>query len=532
MSDPNTVIIFSDGPLTNDFSSLSDKRPVVTLPIQTAETPFAEVATTIATGVNAMHHGIVTPVELDENTLDFRFVDSSDWAFPAFWSQGIRSALFGWPATAGDSDAVCNCTPRFIREILLNDEPDLRDLLVALPKSMELPSLDSAAEWRLKMQLKKIALADLFLENESAVDVVALALKCPDEPLPDEYNELLRNQIETFVSKISIKTNIILIQRISIRRDGKQAYKYLVTYLLSGDTQVIKSPRQFDFANIGGSIYSLNGRVSPHGVAQNQYGFLPCLKMEESRPFPNLVNSDQKNWDALIKKLISERDNKSIDISKAFSLLITRFVALSDITYKLNRWDYLQEYSDYLIDLRGYPRDHWLKILSLQRQNKKEELSIAIDRLEQGYSSIPITMLAKSLVAIDHDLPSAISMLQGIDVSEIKILQSLGIYGVLAIRAGLIDQGIHALERAVDFDMASGGERVMLALQYFNNEADEKALEVLGGIGFSGGKIEWRILRLKILIRLDDLDKARSLADSILEQDPTNELVPKLMPKS
>ncbi len=66
---PNVVIFVSDGTLLTGFPDSVASRESIHVPISGPEMPFPAMATTIATGVHPMTHGIVTFPEIDEETL-------------------------------------------------------------------------------------------------------------------------------------------------------------------------------------------------------------------------------------------------------------------------------------------------------------------------------------------------------------------------------------------------------------------------------------------------------------------------------
>ena len=523
---PKVVIIVSDGNVIPDFSGCLAHRTAVHISISSPEMPFPAIATTVATGVHSMTHGIVTLAEVDAVTLQPRAVCAADRLFPAFWTQGIPTALFGWPGSSGDPDVLLDQSLGSIRQRLLESET-LRDgILCAMRDVGDVESLAPKTLLQLQLQLSSLAIVDSFLQSSEQVEVIGIALKCTDEPIPSAYSNLLQNHIESLLSNLPTECQVVFVQR-ATSDIAESTSKYVATYLLL-DT-IYATPQQAELQCIGGSIYALTGRACPHGATEANWDFLPPIHTHEQRVFPLSAQKDQRDWDNIIKELLARKECNPQGTRRIINLLVRRFVALSNLAYSYSRWDKLEEFSEYLVALRSATRDRWLKVLSLHRQGKMEESQSAGKVLHEHHPGIPVTILANCLANIDNDPELVTSMLQNLDVSDIKIVTALGIYGVLSIRVNLVEQGIVALERVIQLGVDSPGERATLSEQYYIQGNYEKARYAIGIVGHLRGKIAWRILRLRILFALNEQEFAEKLAHSILEQEPTNQDVQSIM---
>ena len=106
-NNPRLVIIISDGSMLVGTPEQVANRPAIHIPVEFSPIPLATIATTIATGVTPVVHGIVTAVTVDGETFQIRDTVASDRCFQAFWTQsGLHTKLINWPATEGDSDVT------------------------------------------------------------------------------------------------------------------------------------------------------------------------------------------------------------------------------------------------------------------------------------------------------------------------------------------------------------------------------------------------------------------------------------------
>jgi len=105
---PRLVLIVSDGSLMAGRPEQLAGRSTIHMPIASPELPLPAIVTTVATGVDATTHGIVTAATIEPTTLETRLVQASERWFPTFWNSGnavgIRTALIDWPASIGDPD--------------------------------------------------------------------------------------------------------------------------------------------------------------------------------------------------------------------------------------------------------------------------------------------------------------------------------------------------------------------------------------------------------------------------------------------
>ena len=104
---PRLLIIISDGPMLVGTPEQVANRPAIHIPVDFPPIPLATIATTIATGVTPVVHGIVTAVTVDDETFRIRETVASDRRFQAFRTQsGLQTNLINWPAIEGDSSVT------------------------------------------------------------------------------------------------------------------------------------------------------------------------------------------------------------------------------------------------------------------------------------------------------------------------------------------------------------------------------------------------------------------------------------------
>ncbi len=525
---PPLVLIVADFELTgNSNSQALVGRNIHQVPILGVDLPFASLATTIATGVHAMTHGIVTFAEVDSETLTLRPVNATDRLFPAIWSYGVSTCLIGWPGARNDELVVSE-----VSQAHLHENTEAVDAMVRAAENVDaltsimsvLPPIE-VIQYRL--QLATIHQAAIQLESSDSPELIGIALKSLETP-NEVLEQHVQSEFKSFLQRIPSESNVVIVQNCT--QSEKMPEHYTASYYITsnGGSQPIYPPAELP--RVGGSLYRLFGRECPYGVSNADWDFLPPLNKTAERLFPLSPKQDGRDWDAIIESLLKKQIEDEKSVSKTINLIVRRFVVLTNLALRYDRWDRIEEYSRHLIALRGATRDYWMKVLCLFRQGKNDGLSEESHELIQRFPSIPVSILAECMLLHSEDEQLKTKLLS-LDLSEMKIPSSVGIYGVLLIRAGCIEEGMEALCKAQAIGALYSSERAVLAEQYYQLEQFERAIQTLGSIGHQGGKFVWRLLRLKILVALQETELAGALSRSILEAYPDNEHVKQIMGK-
>ena len=469
---PRLVIIISDGPMIVDTPEQVANRPAIHIPINFPPIPLATIATTIATGVTPVVHGIVTAVTVDDETFQIRKAVASDRRFQAFWTQsGLQTKLINWPATEGDSDATsyeCN---------------------------------------------------DIFAKAEECLDADVIGMVLPSKAREQSTPEIVLEQqqeLETFLSSLSYDTRVLLVHKRTNNAGYilKARHSLCATFLIDGCAHELRQASYLPV--IGGAMYVLSGVSPPMGVKLPKWPFImPLFDCLETGLFPINPKTEDTDWLQIIDK-ISESKNK-----ESIALLKQRFTTLVSVSFKKKLWKELEHNSEYLIQLEGKPFERWLKILALHQQDKKEELAAAIDDLCDFYPKIFIARIAKSLLLYEANPDEALELLKNIDPTKIGVFHALGTLGRICLRVGLNDKGIAAMELAMKTHTSIPADRAQLAQYYVEQDNYEHALQVLGSAGI-GGNITWQELRLRILVALQLTDQAKQVASNIIKIKPTH----------
>jgi hypothetical protein len=448
-------------------------RPAIHIPIEFPPIPLATIASTIATGVTPLVHGIVTAVTVDDETIQVRETVASDRRFQAFWTQsGLQTKLINWPATEGDSDVT------------------------------------------------SYEHSDVFSKAKECLDADVIGMVLPSKAREQSTPESVREQqqeLEKFLSSLSLDTSVLIVQK-QTNEGGfipKVRLPLCATFLVDGCAHELRRPSHLGI--IGGAMYALSGVSCPVGVKLPQWpfitAFVDCL---ETKSFPISPQKDETDWLQLTDKISKSKNEESV------ALLKQRFATLVLVSFKRRLWKELEYNSECLIQLKGKPFGRWLKILALHQQDKKEELETAVDELSEFYPNIMITKIAKSLLLFETKPDETLELVKDIDPKKIVVFHALGTFGRVCIHVGLEEKGVEALQLALQKQIFIPADRAHLALHYANKEDYESALKSLGRMGI-GGEITWQVLRLRILVALQLESQAREVADNILRINPSHQ---------
>lgn len=469
---PRLVLIVSDSPLMVGKPEKLAGRSAIHIPLASPPMPLAAIATTIATGVNPIVHGIVTVVTVDSETEEVREVVASDRRFQAFWTQsGLDVSLINWPATEGDSDAT-NIT---------SDD--------AFEKAKELHCSDVVG--------------------------IVLPTNVQDKSTPEKVRTQ-QTELEEYLATLPSETHVLLVYK-RTNKDGIVAPHAVDTI---GATLLIEgcsfASTHASFIEVfGGAIYLLAGIPCPVGVKPPQWEFMDAFKKEEPRPFPITPEQDDTDWMQLIDNVVASKNEQAI------AILTQRFLTFMSVAFKKEDWKELAPSSACLIQLRGKPLEYWQHILALQQLGEQEALETAIETLEAKFPKRLITSIAKSSLLFQSKPDEAYELLKDIDPEKIAVFHALGTFGRICFGVGLEEKGVAAIELAMKKRTAIPADRAKLAEYYVEREQYKRALQILGRTGV-GGHVSWQVLRMKILVALDQPNQAKQIAANILQKKPAH----------
>ncbi|MBC8522404.1 hypothetical protein H8D29_00585 [PVC group bacterium] len=470
---PRLVIIVSDGPLIVGNAEELANRSAIHIPVSTPPIPLAAIATTVATGVNPLVHGIITAVTVDAETEDVRDAVASDRRFQAFWTNSdLKTSLINWPATKGELDVT---------------------------------SIESDY---------------VFKQAKECMDSDVIGLVVPSkltEISPPEKVKEQQAELESFLSTFGKETSVIIVhKRTSEKGTVPNAVNPLsATFLIDGCQYESKQAPFIEV--IGGAAYLLAGIPSPVGVKLPRWPFIVGLhNTAETRTFPIASVSDETDWKSVIK------DSKEVNDPKVLAVLIQRFTTLVSVSFKKKMWKELEYNSECLKQLRGNPMEWWLVILALHQQGKMEEMAESIAVLEEQFPKKFITAIAKSLLLFDSKPEEAKELLKEINPKRVAVFHALGTLGRICLRVGLEDKAVEAIELAIEKRTVIPADRARLANYLAQREEYGRALKSLGRVGINGD-LSWQELRLHILLDLNMKDQAKQIASNILQKHPAHQ---------
>ena len=469
---PRLVIIVADGPLMAGLPQQLAGRNAIHIPIASPPLPLAAIATTIVTGVSPIAHGIVTRSTVDQGTLEIRKVEVEDRHFQALWDgTNFNVKLINWPATEGDSKVI-------------------------------------SYECREEFEQAKSCLD---------ADILGIVLPRPAraQHAPIEVQSTEKDLVE-FLSELSLDTNVLIVHRgtTGAAATTKAQHSMYASFLVNNCEYETNQSSFWEL--IGGATYVLAGVTCPTGVKKPSWSFISAIEIEAEKPFPLNSTIDAVDWPEVIRRLVESDKNSGI------VLLTQRFTSLVFVSYKKQLWEDLEYSSACLVQLRGKPFEYWMLILALEQQGKLEELQPIVEQLHNLYPEGYLTSIALCLTQLDED--KCREHLLKVDISKLGVHYALGAFGRMCLKAGLEEQGIEAVSLAIQKGVALFPDRAKLAQHFYAKEQYKEALRVLGRVGLASGEISWQVLRLNILIELDDADAVVEQASKVLHQNPAHEL--------
>ncbi len=523
---PRLVIIVSNGPLVVGRPEQLAGRATISAAISSPDLPLYAIATTVATGFDAIIHGVVTSSTVDSETLKVRPTTYKDRRFPAIWSgagqTGIQTALIDWPISEGDPDITTELGTSVIDSLV--DKSASIDTVTIESLGLEDKELNARAFKILERNNVSFTQAKDVLTFEHPPHIIGIALENPlFGEMPQSITKHIQAELESFLSSLAEETNVLIVHKKTNESGNSHNLRFVLeaTFLVDGCERETLQP--VALKSIGGAAYVLANIPCPMGVLVPKFAFLESNKESNPSPvFPAQVSKDETDWLAISDKLLDLRNSGNESAQEAILILIIQFSTMSQISFLEHRWAQLEQYSNYLMKIRGRAVDYWFKILAIHQQGRLEELPEAVDRLTVRFVDQHISAIAKSLLLIEDSPEEVKLLLEGIDPREIQVGPCVGTFGRLLIRAGLIDQGVKALTMMVRSGIAIPADRAVLANVFLDQEKYELAHNAIGRIGLSKGHLSWRLIRLQILVALQKKDEAIQLATSIKEQYPSS----------
>ena len=467
---PRLLIVVTEGPLMMGAPVSLGGRPTTNISVASPPIPPAAIAVSVTTGVNALVHNVVTRATVDSRTYEIREACREDRRAQAFWDgTDLSVKTVNWPATIGDVRV---------------DNIDTVDCFGAIRKCLNADVVCALLPWSAN---QGNAIEQVRLQQEQLEDLIS--------SLPDSHIILIHRRTE---QDGSLKSRI---------------RPYEATLITGQDGHAIKNIPYLEL--IGGVAYLFAGVPCPVGVKQPEWTFLDSLNVNAPRAFPTVSDIEDTDWFDVIEHVLKE-DNK-----QAAKLLSMRFLAVSMLAFKKEKWEQLEFSSASLIHLRGNPYEYWMLVIALEQQAKFEQLGATVKQLTEVYPHANVTKIAELFVQLQDE--TLIEKLEQIKVDQISIPQALGAFGRLCLKTGLDELGTQAIMLAIKHGFATSSDRAQLANHFFKVENYESGLRALREVGANRGEMTWQVLRLKLLVALEKGNEATQLANVILEQDSTQE---------
>ena len=528
---PRLVLIVSDGPLLVGDPEQVAGRAASHAAIRVPPLGIPALATTVATGVDALVHGIVTDSMVDPDTLKIRPTLWSDCRFPTFWTaaaeQGLHTLTIDWPATADDPDLPDAIPPTTINAaVRALSSTDAQPLATLLPEDISDEDTQRGIRFLARMG-ETLAHANAAIAYETPPDLLAMVLRSGDTIVKDtSLAAFMQQRIESFIENLSTDTAVLIVRRWIAPDDTvARTIPYAMTLIGGPQHPSVRNPA-VTLQSLGGGVHMLAGLTCPHGVAVPKWPFL-TIHNAQDRPLALGAVEDPTDWDALVQRVLAVTDETGR--RKATAVLISRFAQLSAVALMRQRWADLEPIAKRLVTLRGNPQDYWLRIYAADRRGNKADLPEAINAMVEAHGDHVVTNVARCLELITSDQDKTRAILQDIEPAKLPIKSALGMLGRLCLHTGLNQQGTSAIRQAIQLAVATGADRTLLATHLLKDGRPDEAWTAIGRVGKPPGNRMWCLLRLRILLALGRRDQAQQLAAEILEQYPADVKVLQLM---
>ena len=517
------LVIVSNGPLLIGTPDRVANRGARHVRIAPPPLPFPAMATTVATAVDPLKHGIVGTMMIDPDSVQPQIVTAANRRFPAIWTVGAhagrKTIAIDWPATQGDPDLDGSLDTNAITDATQESGPPDQNLLTSMLAENATPQQVVAAQ-------RIAARTDLVLSHATSAiqdmpDVLAVTIRTPKGGCKGSaYAHQMADRIETLVGTVPTDAAVVLVHLTDSAESSEPGSGMLYTMTLLSDHD-LQLPVRTRLPFVGGFIQQIAGLAPPLGAAVPEWGpgGIPA-----SRPLPVQAREDDCDWEQIVAHVLA-MDPDGADAktrTRMMHILTVRFRTLGREAIGQRNWSELAKFGRWLTQLSDNSGSRWWVVLACQRLDQIEDLKAAVAGLEESFPDLPITKIASSLLCIDDDPDTARELLESIDIETVRLTSALGTLGRMSIRAGLNDQGAQAIERAIQSGETIPIDRVMLATHYFQRGDAQAALAAMGMLGQHNGTKHWSLLRLQILLALDRMEDATDLVESFASRFPGN----------
>ena len=534
---PRVVVIVSQGPVfSTDIESIAG-RSVAHVSINMSDQPLTSMASTIATGVDPIMHGITTRVLIEPDDLSRRTPEPGDCLYPCFWKDaaevGLRTILLDWPVTGGDAVLHDSLSPEQAASSATL-HPGIEEDIVSLHLKGEATVDRIEAFTHLLARLDIVlSAAGETLTSSDPPDLFGIVLRsAPWLISARSMLGMIGVRINELLAPLPASTIVLIVHNQEDIGNDQEVVNPWTLSIIGGEVIPQEKQQLINLRAIGGAIRLLAGVPCPKGVSLPRWPFLSLPEISEGdRPIPSGVKEDATDWDDLVDRVLAMPDDEGVkfDREQNIEVLVKRFNTLALNSIHGNNWTDLERHGDRLVRLRGMPVHHWWYIYSLDRLGKKNELQAAVADLVAAYPGLPITLITESILLVQSATAEAADKLKAIDPRQLKIETALGTLGRLCLRSGLEEQGLDAIRLALQKRLAIPDDRTDAAQCFLQRQQPEDAMQVMGSLGKGLENRGRCILRLRILLALGDREAAEHHAAMILDQYPGDRKVLELM---
>ena len=528
---PRLVLIVANAPVLLGDPDQLGGRPCHHAVIETPPLPLPALATTAATGVTPLVHGIVCAPQVDRIDLSLRPPAYADRCFPAYWTEastaGLRTMTIDWPASDDDPAIDTNLTPNDINTALQSADIESHPYF----DTTKAPAKASVERRNLGLFLSRadiaIAAAENAVQSDTPPDTIAMVIRHSTQVISaQDVARYVEPKIDAFLGSLPDSTTVLIVRKWASPESSTRALPYTLT-LCGGTHRLSTIKTNVSLPSLGGASRRILNIPCPTGVEVPLWAFLNCKEDSPNRPFPIGVRPAAIDWnDLIVRAHAIEVDSVR---NKTIRVLTAEIGALAVVSHTRQRWPELTRYAVSMIALRGDPADHWILIDALNRGKDQDAKAEALRNLKAAHPNHPVTKLAQCLALIGPAIDQAKVMLAEIDVDSFPIKPALGTLGRVCFRAGLEDQGRAAIQQSIHRGCASSADRVALASHFLRNNSPQDAMTALAKNGIPPGDRKWCLLRLRIVLALGKTDAAEQLAAGILQEWPDDATVLKLM---
>lgn len=528
---PGLVLIVSNASIVLGDPAELGGRPCHHAVLQSPLLPLPALATTAATGVTPLVHGIVCAPQVDRDDLSLRAPSSADRCFPSFWTEaaaaGLGTMTIDWPASDDDPAITTAMTPQDINAAIQSADVESHPFF----DTMDAPAKASAHRRQIGLFLSRadraIAAAQRAAQSDTAPDAIAMVIRHSTEAIsPQDAARYIEPKINAFLRSLPDSTTVVIVRKWASESSSSRALPYTLT--ICGQAHRASTiETTVSLASIGGAARQILNLPCPAGVAIPRWGFLDCQEESPNRPFPIGARAASTDWDDLVRRT---DDLPAGDAREKVIRVLSREVAvLAVLAYAQQRWGEVAWHARSMIVLRGDPVDHWGLIDALHRGNDGGALAGAIQCLHTAHPNHAVTKLAQCIQLIGPAADKARPILAELDVASFPVNAALGTLGRLCLRANLDDQGRDAIEQSILCGVVTLADRVALAAHYLRTNRPPEAMAALAKIGIPPGKRQWCLLRLRILLSLGSHDGAMQHAEAMRHEWPADADVSALM---